>query len=1031
MKFSPVIADVIRSVWAMAPAHISAWAPMVNNWLKGTHEFADPTHQVLFFTILSGAKMEQTSGTGSFKDVPENSIAIIPLEGPMTLKGGLCSFGTEEIAALVKEAGVSKNISALILNIDSGGGTTDSIVPLVEAINFAKSNNKPVVAFCNTALSAAYRVASECSAIVASNDMAEFGSIGVFVKFPDEEGYLASQGLRTIKVYAPESADKNQPLEQALQGNFDLIQSEILTPHAINFQENVKKARGEKLKLDTPGILSGRVFFAKAVGFDSIENGLIDSIGNLDFAIAEAKRLSSSNVNNKNFTNKSPFNMNKTQIPVLLSVLGFEALELVEGRASLTKSDVDKIQQYSVANFGKPVLFRNTSIDNDGFMSISAEGLFSVNAQLVDFIVQRNSEAMKQNQNHIAEMEERHRQEVEALNSKISKLADLPEETAAPKRKVAFATPQVGINAVDDQHIWNKAALAIAGGDRKFAHVLIENGHTKESMSMLQEELKVHGASTLDISQMNTVLGARYIENVQAITDMLVANEEIANIFPWRSTGIKDELPGLTLYAQEFLQARNAQWSEKGGFELQADIIKVKNWQVSHRFTSAQMWAFIESWLATKTTGTDPFQESLVSWLTNKMMTQIMMVERPVNAIKGVYVTPVSGVAGRSINSMDGLFINIINLIKDNRILPFRVGRGNYDMLDGNGNPNKNHVYYKCQDLIARMPQNLRDAFKWNVYISKNDERERQKFLKEVVATNSNFVGVEKAESYDNFNVVPVPHWVDGLIVITVPGNILQGYREKADDNRLTYDREKRDTIVFMDGGYVIAPVLSGYKYDTLADLVASNGQNQRIFTNAEFGPFTPLDLAAGDVTPSVAVHNVLRTSANAGATVITKFDDANVGDVIYLIGGSNTNSSVIDKDNTDFIGIGAADLTMSEGTVAKFMCTATGKFTMLAVYQESSVGAIEFAADDVTPSVAMGQLFITNPANSAATAITNFDDAIVGVPFKVLGGGGTYASTIAKSGKFAYISGAFTADAGEEIVLVKRPDGTFVETLI
>jgi len=265
------------------------------------------------------------------------------------------------------------------------------------------------------------------------------------------------------------------------------------------------------------------------------------------------------------------------------------------------------------------------------------------------------------------------------------------------------------------------------------------------------------------------------------------------------------------------------------------------------------------------------------------------------------------------------------------------------------------------------------------------------------------------------------------LIIITLPNNILQGYREKADDNRMYFDREKRDTIVFMDGAFVIAPVLTGKKFATAAELVESAGYYQRIFTNAEFGAFSPLQLAAGDTSTSVAAHTVLMTEANAGATVITTFDDAVEGDVIYLIGGSSTNASVIEAANVAFVGI-VADITFNKGVMAKFQKNAAGKFLLLDLYQQESEGAILLDVDDTTPDVSGGYLFQTNPGNTVATAITNFENATVGVPFTVLGGGGANASTIAKAGKFAYITAAYTATLGTSITLVKRSDGLFIQ---
>jgi len=52
--------------------------------------------------------------------------------------------------------------------------------------------------------------------------------------------------------------------------------------------------------------------------------------------------------------------------------------------------------------------------------------------------------------------------------------------------------------------------------------------------------------------------------------------------------------------------------------------------------------------------------------------------------------------------------------------------------------------------------------------------------------------------------------------------------------------------------------------------------------------------IAADDATPSVLKSNWFITSANAGATAITNFDNGNIGQTITVIGGSDTNASTI-----------------------------------------------------------------------------------------------------------------------------------------
>ena len=82
------------------------------------------------------------------------------------------------------------------------------------------------------------------------------------MQFWDIVPYYEKEGFKFHKIYAPESTHKNLPVEQALQGKYDLIKEEELSPLAITFQEAVKKARGNKLDLKVEGLLNGRMFYA-------------------------------------------------------------------------------------------------------------------------------------------------------------------------------------------------------------------------------------------------------------------------------------------------------------------------------------------------------------------------------------------------------------------------------------------------------------------------------------------------------------------------------------------------------------------------------------------------------------------------------------------------------------------------------------------------------------------------------------------------------------------------------------------------
>ena len=222
-----------------------------------------------------------------FAKAPKDSVAVIPLRGDMLKEGTMCSYGTEEIAAVIREAADAKNIIGIRLDIDSGGGAVDAIAPMLEAISFSQQKGKPVVACCDLCASAAYYVACHCNRIVANNTIsAEFGSIGVMMQFPDYAKYYEERGIKIHTIYSNLSTHKNAPFEAARKGEYTSIKEEQLDPLARQFQEAVKTHR-QQLDQKIDGILAGRMFYAK----DALKHGLIDQIGTEQEATDLVRRL--------------------------------------------------------------------------------------------------------------------------------------------------------------------------------------------------------------------------------------------------------------------------------------------------------------------------------------------------------------------------------------------------------------------------------------------------------------------------------------------------------------------------------------------------------------------------------------------------------------------------------------------------------------------------------------------------------------------------------------------------------------------
>lgn len=291
MAFSTLYYTILNKPFFIDLRRIDAQAVLIDKFLErdvtgfSAEKLSDKTP-----LLMTAVTPEAKSSTGDFNKAPSGSVAVIALRGDMLKEGTMCSYGTEEIAAVIREAAASPKIIGIRLDIDSGGGAVDAIAPMLDAIRFCQDQGKPVVASCDLCASAAYYVACHCDEIVANNSIsAEFGSIGVMIQFPDYAKYYEQKGIKVHTIYSDLSSYKNAPFEAALKGDYKSIREETLNPLARQFQQAVRNRR-RNLDEKVDGILNGRMFFAA----DAKKHGMIDAIGNADTATEEVRRLHAS-----------------------------------------------------------------------------------------------------------------------------------------------------------------------------------------------------------------------------------------------------------------------------------------------------------------------------------------------------------------------------------------------------------------------------------------------------------------------------------------------------------------------------------------------------------------------------------------------------------------------------------------------------------------------------------------------------------------------------------------------------------------
>jgi protease-4 len=289
--------QILRATWALEPRLAISFTDFVGKLITGQLNSVQEKAPLKAFAFSeNGDKQmlyqddenENQQPQSQYDKVPAGSIAVIPLRGEMFKEDTWCSYGTETIAETICQAASSKNIKSILIDGDSGGGSVDSIAPLLDARNFVRKMGKKIIGRGDLIASAALYFFESLDLVIAANDISSsFGSVGVMVTFEDVRPYYEKMGVKFHWIKATESDYKNLPFELALKGDYDLIKTEMLSPLARKFQSDVRLFRAGKIDIKQKGILNGKMYFAN----DAVKYGFADEIGDFEYAIKRANEL--------------------------------------------------------------------------------------------------------------------------------------------------------------------------------------------------------------------------------------------------------------------------------------------------------------------------------------------------------------------------------------------------------------------------------------------------------------------------------------------------------------------------------------------------------------------------------------------------------------------------------------------------------------------------------------------------------------------------------------------------------------------
>ena len=248
--------------------------------MVGAEETGKTFNQVSFYDYLTLVKPPV-----KFENPITEKVAVVVAKGTIVdgeRRAG--EIGGDSTAALLRKARLDDKVKAVVIRIDSGGGSMFASEVIRAEVLAIKAAGKPVIAsMSSVAASGGYWIASAANEIWAAPSTIT-GSIGVFGSFMTFENTMAKMGIYSDGIATTEMAGLSiaRPLNDKMA---QVIQLSVEDAYR-RFLDVVAEARNMTPE-QVDKIAQGRVWIAS----QALELGLVDKLGNKQDAIDAAAAL--------------------------------------------------------------------------------------------------------------------------------------------------------------------------------------------------------------------------------------------------------------------------------------------------------------------------------------------------------------------------------------------------------------------------------------------------------------------------------------------------------------------------------------------------------------------------------------------------------------------------------------------------------------------------------------------------------------------------------------------------------------------
>ncbi len=278
-EYPLVLSAVARSLWAILPEKGQAVLEVLALRAAG--------HRLSHTEIRARIGTPRSGGTES----RSGAVAVIPLRGVIAHRMSMMDessggMSAERFTRMVQTAAADPGISAIVLDVDSPGGTVNGIADAAQAVYDARQTKRVVAVANGQMASAAYWVSSQADEIVAAPGLLDtsIGSIGVYTIHTDTSSALEKAGIKPTIISAGKYKTAGNPFEPLSAEERANMQGRVDAAYNA-FISDVARGRGVSPSAVRNGYGEGRALSA----VDAKRAGLVDRIASMDETIRQAQ----------------------------------------------------------------------------------------------------------------------------------------------------------------------------------------------------------------------------------------------------------------------------------------------------------------------------------------------------------------------------------------------------------------------------------------------------------------------------------------------------------------------------------------------------------------------------------------------------------------------------------------------------------------------------------------------------------------------------------------------------------------------